>query len=315
MLVPLVWFEESALIPEESARKFKSLYTDRIRMVNIILTTLFLAALALLAIDTRLLINYYTTCFNMKISCKINSASAASSSSSFSSSALHDSKTTSSHLSSTSNTIRTDNHQCPLTGKIKIKSSNLRANLTKTLPVKAVAATMLKGSSGSSSSSQNYHQKQQKSLAEQEEADYLKRTRRSSNGQLNLPLLSNFNLNGNSQNNSPPAAAAFSSSTKNIMEVNNKEANSKKLTEFSLKFKDTLLIDNMLPPGTDNYPATTITNGFHGQTNTIDSNNDNNDKLNNKNNELAYSTTNENNKSIIEIDSAQNKSPQSRPNI
>lgn len=310
MLVPLVWFEESALIPEESARKFKSLYTDRIRMVNIILTTLFLAALALLAIDTRLLINHYTSCFNMKISCKINSASASSSLS------LHNSETTSSHLSS-SNTVKTDNLQCPLTGKKKSKSSNLRANLTKTLPVKAVAAaTMLKGSC---CSSQNYHQKQQKSLAEQEEADYLKRTRRSSNGQLNLPLLSNSNLNANNQNILPPPAAAadLSSSTKNISGVN-KEANNKKSTDFSVKYKDTLLIDNMLPPGIDNYQATIatteITNGFHGQISTIDSNNDKNDKFNNKNNFLAYSA-NENNKSIIEIDSAQNKPPQSRPNI
>ena len=65
MLVPVVWFEESALIPEESARKFRSLYTDRIRLVNIVLTSLFLAALGLLAIDARLMASYYTNCFTL----------------------------------------------------------------------------------------------------------------------------------------------------------------------------------------------------------------------------------------------------------
>lgn len=55
MLVPVIWFEESAMIPEESAKKFKSLYTDRIRLVNIILSSLFVAAVGLLAIDARLL--------------------------------------------------------------------------------------------------------------------------------------------------------------------------------------------------------------------------------------------------------------------
>lgn len=70
MLVPVVWFEESAMIPEEAARKFKSLYTDRIRMINIALTSLFLAALGLLAVDTRLLINQYWRCFNIKMNCK-----------------------------------------------------------------------------------------------------------------------------------------------------------------------------------------------------------------------------------------------------
>lgn len=70
MLVPVVWFEESAMIPEEAARKFKTLYTDRIRMVNIVLTSLFLAALGLLAIDMRLLVGHYWRCFNIKMNCK-----------------------------------------------------------------------------------------------------------------------------------------------------------------------------------------------------------------------------------------------------
>lgn len=57
MLVPIVWFEESAQIPEEAARKFKSMYTDRIRLINLTLLSLFLASLVLLAIDLRLMIN------------------------------------------------------------------------------------------------------------------------------------------------------------------------------------------------------------------------------------------------------------------
>lgn len=67
------------MIPEESAKKFKSLYTDRIRLVNIVLTSLFLAALGLLAIDIRLIANQYWQCFRFKIS---SAAAAASSKSS-----------------------------------------------------------------------------------------------------------------------------------------------------------------------------------------------------------------------------------------
>lgn len=63
MLVPVVWFEESAMIPEESAKKFRSLYTDRIRLVNIVLLSLFLAALGLLAIDIRLIAAHYANCY------------------------------------------------------------------------------------------------------------------------------------------------------------------------------------------------------------------------------------------------------------
>lgn len=59
MLVPLIWIEESAVIPEESAQKFRSLYTDRIRLVNLVLTTLFLASIGLLAIDARLILALY----------------------------------------------------------------------------------------------------------------------------------------------------------------------------------------------------------------------------------------------------------------
>ena len=61
MLLPIVWFEESAQIPEEAARKFKSLYTNRIRAINLTLLSLFLASLALLAIDLRLMLgaNYW----------------------------------------------------------------------------------------------------------------------------------------------------------------------------------------------------------------------------------------------------------------
>lgn len=64
MLVPLVWFEESALIPEETAKKFKSLYTDRIRLFNIVLTSLFLAALGLIAVDLRLIASHYANAYS-----------------------------------------------------------------------------------------------------------------------------------------------------------------------------------------------------------------------------------------------------------
>lgn len=57
------------MIPEESAKKFKSLYTDRIKMVNIVLITLFLAALGLLAIDLRLIATHYSHCFQIKMTC------------------------------------------------------------------------------------------------------------------------------------------------------------------------------------------------------------------------------------------------------
>lgn len=57
MLVPIVWFEESAQIPEEAAQKFRSLYTDRIRLINWTLMSVFLASLVLLAIDLRLMIS------------------------------------------------------------------------------------------------------------------------------------------------------------------------------------------------------------------------------------------------------------------
>lgn len=64
MLIPVVWFEESALIPEESARKFRSLYTDRVRLINLVLTSLFLVSLGLLAVDARLLASHYSFCFS-----------------------------------------------------------------------------------------------------------------------------------------------------------------------------------------------------------------------------------------------------------
>lgn len=56
MLIPVVWFEESALIPEESAKKFRTLFTERIRLINFTLVSLLLASLVLLIIDTRLII-------------------------------------------------------------------------------------------------------------------------------------------------------------------------------------------------------------------------------------------------------------------
>jgi len=56
MLLPIVWFEESAQIPEEAARKFKSLYTDRVRLINLVLMSIFLASVALLAVDLRLML-------------------------------------------------------------------------------------------------------------------------------------------------------------------------------------------------------------------------------------------------------------------
>ena len=56
MLVPIVWFEESALIPEESAQKFRSLYIDRVRLLNWSLVSLLIASILLLLIDARLLI-------------------------------------------------------------------------------------------------------------------------------------------------------------------------------------------------------------------------------------------------------------------
>lgn len=56
MMIPVVWFEESALIPEESAKKFRTLYTDRIRIINITLVSLLLTSVVLLIVDARLII-------------------------------------------------------------------------------------------------------------------------------------------------------------------------------------------------------------------------------------------------------------------
>lgn len=56
MLIPVVWFEESALIPEESAKKFRTLFTERVRLINFTLISLLLASLVLLIIDIRLII-------------------------------------------------------------------------------------------------------------------------------------------------------------------------------------------------------------------------------------------------------------------
>lgn len=56
MLVPIVWFEESAQIPEEAAQKFRSMYVDKIRLINMILFSLLTASIALLAVDAKLLI-------------------------------------------------------------------------------------------------------------------------------------------------------------------------------------------------------------------------------------------------------------------
>uniref|UniRef100_A0A6G1SEV4 Lysosome membrane protein 2 n=1 Tax=Aceria tosichella TaxID=561515 RepID=A0A6G1SEV4_9ACAR len=56
MLVPIVWFEESAQIPEEAAQKFRSMYVDKIRLINLILFSLLTASVALLAVDAKLLI-------------------------------------------------------------------------------------------------------------------------------------------------------------------------------------------------------------------------------------------------------------------
>lgn len=257
MLVPLVWFEESALIPEESARKFKTLYTDRIRMVNIVLTTLFLAALALLAIDMRLLVNYYTSCFNIKLNCKVDSSCPSSTLSSTSTinNSPSESASNNSSPSSKANSA-TDSSQAPLNDKKKhSKSGNLRANLTRPLPVKVAAAMLNK------STSQNYHQ-HHKSLAEQEEADYLKLTRRLNGGQLNLPLLSNSN--GNEQNNLTPAAHLSGSTMVTTDKINGKSL------ESNAKRRDILLIDN-LSPKADSFSPTKLDNANHGQTNKLDS--------------------------------------------
>lgn len=55
MLVPLVWFEESAMINEETADKFRSSYTDRVRRMNTILLTLLAGSAILFAINLHLL--------------------------------------------------------------------------------------------------------------------------------------------------------------------------------------------------------------------------------------------------------------------
>lgn len=55
MLVPLVWFEESAQITEETAEKFRSNYTDRVRRMNNILLTLLLGSMILFGINLHLL--------------------------------------------------------------------------------------------------------------------------------------------------------------------------------------------------------------------------------------------------------------------
>lgn len=55
MLVPLVWFEESAMLTEETADKFKSKYRDPIRRVNTILFSLLIGSILLFAVNLRLL--------------------------------------------------------------------------------------------------------------------------------------------------------------------------------------------------------------------------------------------------------------------
>lgn len=57
MLVPIIWFEESAMIPEESAQKFRSLYVDRVRFINWTLLSLLAASILLLIVDARLLVS------------------------------------------------------------------------------------------------------------------------------------------------------------------------------------------------------------------------------------------------------------------
>lgn len=54
MLVPVLWLEESAMIPEEAALKFRSMYTERVRKINLALLSLFAAAILLLLLDWRL---------------------------------------------------------------------------------------------------------------------------------------------------------------------------------------------------------------------------------------------------------------------
>lgn len=55
MIVPLVWFEESAMMTEELADKFKSKYRDPIRRVNTILFSLLVSSILLFAINLGLL--------------------------------------------------------------------------------------------------------------------------------------------------------------------------------------------------------------------------------------------------------------------
>lgn len=57
MLVPLVWFEESAQVNEETADKFKSKYRDPIRRVNTLLFSLLVSSILLFAINLHLLVS------------------------------------------------------------------------------------------------------------------------------------------------------------------------------------------------------------------------------------------------------------------
>ncbi|KAG9509290.1 Lysosome membrane protein 2 [Fragariocoptes setiger] len=55
MLVPVIWIEESARITEESANKFRSMYTDRVRTANWVLAIALVSAFVLMVIDIRLI--------------------------------------------------------------------------------------------------------------------------------------------------------------------------------------------------------------------------------------------------------------------
>lgn len=67
MLVPVVWFEESAMIPEETAKMFKSIYTDKIRLIRTVIGSLFFIALGV-SITALVASHYFANfCNNFKL--------------------------------------------------------------------------------------------------------------------------------------------------------------------------------------------------------------------------------------------------------
>lgn len=101
MLVPVVWFEESALIPEESAKMFRSIYTDKIRLIRTVIGSLFFIALCV-SIASIMASQYFTNCYN-SFKIKSSTSSKTSTETIISSSKTGETNTGGSSLTSSSN--------------------------------------------------------------------------------------------------------------------------------------------------------------------------------------------------------------------